>query len=204
MKKIVFSWLALVGLLVLGGSFAEASEYDYSTRTSAIWVEGGATVGKNVDPGVAVGVRFGYIGLTFGYGGSPDYKSGKVMDVAPVNPAPLLGITSTNIGKKSIDPAFGGDLLFFLDLGRYVTLYAGPGVYYQEYRNLYRIDAITSPVNGWDVGTLYNVEEKKHEVEMAGGAGMQVKIANGSRGSVFITAGYHTIRGVSGGIGLAF
>ena len=201
MRKMIFGWMVLVSMVVGSGSLAVASEYK---RDSALWVEGGATSGKNVDPGVAVGVRFGHIGLSFGYGGSPDYKSSKVMDVAPVNPAPLLGITSTYLGKKSVDPAFGADLLFFLDLGEDVSLYAGPGVYYQEYRNLYRVDTISSPVNGWGVGTIYNVEEKKHEAVVAGGAGVQVKIANGAKASLFLTAGYHTIRGVSGGIGLAF
>ncbi len=195
--------LGMVGMA--SGAFAATSDCTcLKDRNSAIWVEGGATVGKKADPGVAVGVRFGYVGLTFGYGGSPDYKSNKIMDVAPVNPAPSLGITSAYLGKKTVDPAFGGDVLFFLDLGDYVTLFAGPGVYYQEYRNLYQVNTIATPVNGWQVGTLYNIDEKKHEVVPTGNGGVQVKIANGDKISLFVTVGYHTLRGVSGGLGLSF
>lgn len=205
MRKTIFSVLAvLVGAVGVNGCFAASDASSLKNRNAAIWVEGGATIGSKVDPGVAVGVRFGRVGLTLGYGGSPDHKSGKVMDVAPVNPAPLLGITSTYLGKKTVDPAFGSDLLFFLDLGEHVTFFAGPGIYYQEHRKLFRVDSIAATVSGWQVGTLYNVEEGKHEVVAAGSGGIQVKIANGHSTSLFATVGYHTIRGVSAGLGLAF
>lgn len=188
----------IVLVMVLLSAIPAAGEDN--TLKKALWVEGGATLQGNYS--VALGTRLGPIGMKFGYGGDFDYEGKEVNDAYPFTLADL-GVAAKPVGKKKIDPAFGFDMMGFYDFTRNLTGYAEGGVYWQEERKVMVVTE-AQRLFAWPAGTLFNVEKKRYVLTVEGGAGIQYRIPYDNWHAVLLTAGYHTLRGVSGGIGLAF
>lgn len=203
MKKLILT--ALIVLLAANLATANTeSVSDNNKVPGAVWVEGGSPIGK---PGasVAVGIRFGYAGIKFGYGGAYDYRSSKVYDAVPIDSPSILGMSSAAVGKKTIDPSWGFDAMGFYDvIKNEVAIYGEVGGYLQEVRNVRVVTGMTQPVQNWGPGQLYNIEKKKQELSLAGGGGVQWRFLHGPVMDLMLTAGYHTVRGVSGGLGLSW
>lgn len=200
MKNLKF---ILVASLV---SVALSAAYGHAEDKTMAWVEGGAALeGPKKAPSVAVGFRLGRAGFVFGLGGAMDFESEEVLDAAPMDPAPLMGITSKPLGLKTVGPGFGWDLVIFWDLCSRFSLYAGPGMYFQEVRKVYEITGITHPASSdWHVGGHYNKDYKQYALTLEGTAGMHLKLAQFESSSLMLIANYHTMRGVSGGLGMTF
>lgn len=194
----------LITALACKAVYAEDKPRAVNNTSGAVWVEGGAPL-KGTGASMAVGIRLGYTGVKFGYGGAHDYISSEVRDSYPIDGPAILGMSSRPIGKKTIDPSWGFDLMGFVDVFRDLAVYGEVGAYWQEVREVKQITVQAgSPVPNWSVGQLYNVEAKKQQVSLAGGGGLQYRFLNGPKMDLIITAGYHTIRGVSGGFGFAW
>lgn len=207
MKKFSAFLMGVVFLALLATTNVWAAEVEKPIRDRMLmaWVEGGASIGGKPQAGVGLGFRLGYIGFGFGYGGSMDYRGSEVLDAAPVNPAVLMEMTSLPLGKKTIDPAFGGDIYLFYDLTDSLAIYGGPGMYFQEERNVYEILTIKNPASyAWQAGGHYSTEYGKYALKLAGGGGIVFKAKDFNKKSIILTLGYHSIRGISGGVGLAF
>ncbi len=194
MKQTAFG-IMLAGL-VMASDMAAA---DNSFRKAA-WIEGGATVKGAYS--VAVGVRLGPVGIKAGYGGESDYLSNQVYDAHPFSPGEL-GVQAASLGRKRIDPAVGFDFMGFYEISKNLTAYAEAGPYFQEVREVMVVTGYQG-FNPWLVGTLFNSERKRYNLTLEGGAGVQYRIPYNNWRAVLITAGYHTMRGISAGIGLAF
>ena len=186
---------SLIVLLIMAASVNVSAEQSSKSKVNT-WVEGGATATKG-GASVAVGIRMGYFGLKFGYGGDKDYSSSDIYDAYPIAPG-LLGASSKPVGKRSVSPAYGFDYMGILDLVGPLAVYGELGTYWQEQRQVRVVTG--SGLTGWPVGTLYNIEPKKQEFVPAAGGGLQWRF---SGWPIMLTLGYHTIRGVSGGIGFA-
>lgn len=178
-----------------------AAHADENTLKKAIWVEGGATPKGSYS--LALGTRVGPVGVKIGYGGDSDYLNNAVLDAHPFSPAEL-GVTATPLGQKRIDPAFGFDFGYFHDLTKNLTAYGEVGPYFQEVR---KVLVVTSNLGGpasWQPGTLFNSEKKQYSLTVEGGAGLQYRIPLNPWRAVLLTAGYHSMRGFSAGMGYAF
>lgn len=88
--------------------------------------------------------------------------------------------------------SYGADLLLFLSLDdrKRFLLYGGPGVYLQS-----TTEVVQSNVTGW-----YYENGTSTSTTFAGGGGLRVAITP----KFEIGAGYHSLRGVQGSIGLRF
>ena len=189
--------MAVVAVFLI--PFAVSAEEN--TFKKAIWVEGGSTPKGNYS--LAIGTRIGPIGLKFGFGGDSDFEGKNVLDAHPFSPAEL-GVTAIPLGQKRIDPAFGFDFGYFHDLTKNLTAYGEVGPYFQEVR---KVLVVTSNLGGpaaWPAGTLFNSEKKQYSLTVEGGAGLQYRILLNPWRAVLLTAGYHSMRGFSAGMGYAF
>lgn len=196
MKWYVKNALMVAAFLVPFTVFAEEN-----TLKKAVWVEGGATPKGSYS--VAVGTRLGPIGVKFGYGGDSDYEGKDILDAHPFSPAEL-GVAAAPLGQKRIDPAFGFDFGYFYDLTKNLTAYGEAGPYFQEVR---KVLVVTSNLGGpapWPAGTLFNSEKKEYSLTLEGGAGVQYRMPLDPWRAIILTAGYHSMRGFSAGVGYAF
>lgn len=199
MKCRFMSAMAATAAVFMISSAALAAEEN--TLKKAIWIEGGAT--PKASYSLALGTRIGPVGVKIGYGGDSDYQGSDVLDAHPFSPAEL-GVAATPLGQKRIDPAFGFDLGYFYDLTKNLTAYGEVGPYFQEVR---KVLVVTNNLGGpasWQPGTLFNSEKKQYSLTVEGGAGLQYRIPLNPWRAVLLTAGYHTMRGVSAGVGYAF
>lgn len=192
-----FSLFALHSTVTL--SRADESQ----TKRGAIWVEGGATPNKANSASTALGIRVGTLGFKFGWGGPKDYRSSQVYDAYPLDPS-VLGISSKEVGKRTIDESYGFDTMGFYDVCRAVSVYGEVGAYWQEKRDIRVVTGMSQAVRGWQVGTMFNTEPKHQIFSPAAGAGIQYRFFDHPGIALLLTAGYHTIRGVSAGIGFAY
>jgi hypothetical protein len=204
MKRMMLT--ALFVLLAAGLSIADDNAISSKGNKvpGAVWIEGGAPIGQKGAASVAMGIRFSNVGVKLGYGGKYDYRSQEVRDSYPIDAPSILGMNSQSLGRKHIDPSWGFDFLGFYDLTKSLAMYGEVGAYLQEVRNVRVVTGLSQSVQNWGPGQLYNVEAKKQELSLAGGGGLQYRLFHLSKLDLLITAGYHTVRGVSGGLGFAW
>lgn len=172
-------------------------------KGAALWMDIGNAGGHMT---YAANIRFGCFGLSLGFGSDMDYEDKEVLDAAPMDPAVPMQITPEYMGRKKVGPAYGGDVMFFLDVMPRLSVYAGPGMYFQEYRKVYKIVEINNPASyAWHEGAYYNKEYGEYELKFGGVVGVQGKVKEWPSGkSLVLGANYHSIRGISGSIGLAW
>ena len=172
-----------------------------------VWLEGGYNP-RTSAASAALGIRFvPKFAIVLGYANDQDYNSDQVLDEMPfgIN-NPLSTITATPIGRKRINGAYGFDLFYFLNPSDNVSIYFGPGMYYQEWREVAVVTAV-SPVGGnigtAKVGDLVSTTSDKN-LEASGGAGIQWQVHKSERYGLVLTAGYHYHRGFAAGIGMSW
>lgn len=88
--------------------------------------------------------------------------------------------------------AYGADLLLFIPssgTSRFL-IYGGPGVYLQD-----TTQVVQSNVTGW-----YYENGTSTKTQFAGGGGVRIRVAP----HIELGAGYHSIRGVQGSVGIRF
>jgi len=180
----------IVGLaLIVSASWVSVANAQTGTDSQAgqaadkhikeVWGSGGY---KN-DVSGSVGFRYGFVGLEFGAidtNNAPD----NLVD------APIPHSDFTAIGERNDGSQVGGDLLGVLDLDDRFALYGGVGGYWQE-----KIQVVRSNVTG-----INWTQARGTDFEVAYSGGVHVRLSE----SFFIGAGYHSIRGVNGQLGVRF
>ena len=154
-----------------------------SKPAGSVWLSGGANQEGNFSG--AIGARAGIIGAEVGVvGGGSSIPSGTLDYSIPHTFFTDIGSFTSN--------AYGVDLLFFADLNeqKTISLYAGPGIY-----NRTTTDVVESLATGW------KYQNGSTENFVAAGSG-GIKVMVGKK--LEIGAGYHSVRGIQGSIGIRY
>lgn len=162
--------------------------------------EGG--VMKNGKASTGIAIKLGPAGIAFGLGDQSDVDTHRMSEL-PFN-AMATGIipaNTTKLNHKRTDSTWGFDLRYHYDFNKVVSLYGGPGLYYNEYRDLTLVTQRTGN-NAYAPGYLFT-ERKRNELEITGNGGVSVNVLSNDNWALTLGAGYHTYRGVYGSIGLS-
>lgn len=173
-----YRYIGVVAIIILTFGQANAEQQE---RYNSWWLSAGA---KNSKSSFALGGRGKDLGIEIGGRTGGDYKKDDLLDY------PVPHNSYTSLGKKSVDGNIGFDVLGFLNPAHQVSVYAGVGAYFQEYREVARSNA-----TGW----LYT-QSKTTETELAVSGGLQFFPSD----KMILGVGYNSIRGVNGQIGIRF
>jgi opacity protein-like surface antigen len=170
-------------------TFREDYGYDRVTpKREPIEVFG--TVGfKNNNASPGIGVRYNNIGLELGAVFNQDSLNGIVNDVRLPIENPTFG-SFTDLGIKKVSPQWGVDVLGFVDVAPTVSLYGSVGIYFQSLSQIVQSQATRE---------FY---KQTNETNTTGALGGGVKFKPSD--NVSIGVGYHSIRGVTAGVGFSF
>ena len=199
MKLPSISTFALVLTLAITLSCFLSPAPTYAWQTFSY--EGGVMKNGKISSGAAI--KLGPVGIAFGLGDQSDVNT-KRMSELPFN-AMATGIDAANTTKlnhKRTDASWGFDLRYHYDIGKTVSLYAGPGLYWNEYRNLTLVTQQTSG-NSYAPGYLFT-EKKRNELEVTGNGGILVNVLSNDMWGLTLGAGYHTYRGAYLSLGLSY
>lgn len=162
----------------------------------AVWLNGSYLPAKGKGH---PGGGFGFRGINFGaevsYIGSGDY-AGDDISVIPPGTESYMG-PSESIGKKNIDGSFGIDFMILLNPWKNISVFGEGGLFYQETQNL-RYELAT--------GRLWSTQHD-YGANFGGGGGMMMRIPTSeflTFNGIHLQLGYHSIRGITGAIGLAY
>jgi opacity protein-like surface antigen len=148
------------------------------------------TVGfKNGNASPGIGVRYNNIGLELGAIFNQDRLNGTVNDFSLPTNNPTFS-SFTDLGIKKVSPQWGVDVLGFVDVAPRVSLYGSVGIYFQSLSQIVQSQATNE---------FY---KQTNETNTTGALGGGVKFKPSD--NVSIGLGYHSIRGVTAGIGVNF
>jgi opacity protein-like surface antigen len=148
------------------------------------------TVGfKNGIGSPGIGVRYYNIGLELGAVLNQDSLNGTVNDFSLPTNNPTFS-SFTDLGIKKLSPQWGVDVLGFMDVAPRVSLYGSVGIYFQSLSQIVQSQATNE---------FY---KQTNETNVTGALGGGVKFNPSD--NVSIGVGYHSIRGVTGGVGFIF
>lgn len=202
---VVVSSFVLLGVLAGGEPNAIASDvYPYSD-----YYGGGifATIGlnpsnKGIRSGISegFGVRWKSLGIKISYIDNWEYDQDKI-GIIPGSVGDLSGNATNwnNLGSKRTSGEFGFDADYFYDLNRHVSLYVGPGIYYQGYQNI-RVSKGGSIV---PVGYV-DADGVKAHYKPSIEAGVHFNFPVIKYTYMLFGVGYHSERGVTADIGIRF
>jgi hypothetical protein len=157
-----------------------------------IWMEGNYNPryrinGAGTGTGGAFGIRSKYVGCRLGYIDNQQFNQSNISFL----PAAFAQNATVNTGYKRVGGEYGGDVDFYLNLFRSLSLHAGPGLYYRGLTEVIR--------EKYPDGTLSNGAyggNRKMQYIPTGSAGLQVKLWHLQLG-----VGYHSERGYIASIG---
>ncbi len=141
----------------------------------------------NTSPGI--GVRYNNIGLELGAVFNQDRLNGTVNDFALPTSNPTFS-NFTDLGIKKVSPQWGVDVLGFVDVAPRVSLYGSVGLYFQSSSQIVQSTASNE---------FY---KQTNETNTTGALGGGLKFQPSD--NVSIGVGYHSIRGVTAGVGFSF
>jgi opacity protein-like surface antigen len=176
-----------------GGTFTETYRDDYGyapVRPQRDPLEVFGSVGfKNGNASPGIGVRYNNIGLELGAVFNQDNLNGTVNDFALPTNNPTFS-NFTNLGIKKVSPQWGVDLLGFVDVAPRVSIYGSVGIYFQSLSQIVQSQATNE---------FYKQTNETNTTGAVGG-GMKFQPSD----NISIGVGYHSIRGVTAGIGVNF
>jgi len=184
MKKCIL--VVSILLVLLGQATVEAQEAkDKKCKGGNIqlWGSAGPKDYKN-SSSFALGVRLGSFGLEGGHAGKGDYTPEDVLDYRVPHSHYVI------LGEKSIGKTTGFDVIWFYNPATSISIFAGCGMYLQEYRVVAK-----SLITSW----LYT-QSKFTERYFVPSVGIFYFPAT----NISVGIGYHPIRGLNGRIGLGF
>ena len=148
------------------------------------------TVGfKNGSASPGIGIRYNNIGLELGAIFNQDNLNGTVNDFSLPTNNPTFS-SFTDLGIKKVSPQWGVDVLGFVDVAPRVSLYGSVGIYFQSSSQIVQSQATNE---------FY---KQTNETNTTGALGGGVKFQPSD--NVSIGVGYHSIRGVTAGVGFIF
>jgi opacity protein-like surface antigen len=169
-------------------TFREDYGYDPTPQKQPLEVFG--TIGfKNGNASPGIGVRYSNIGLEVGAVFNQDNLNGTVNDFSLPTNNPTFS-SFTDLGIKKVSPQWGVDLLGFVDVSPQVSLYGSAGIYFQSLSQIVQSQATNE---------FY---KQTNETNTTGALGGGVKFKPSD--NVSIGVGYHSIRGVTAGVGFSF
>jgi opacity protein-like surface antigen len=170
-------------------TFSEDEAYDPITpKRDPLEVFG--TIGfKNGITSPGIGVRYYNIGLEIGAVLNQDSLNGTVNDFSLPTNNPTFS-SFTDLGIKKLSPQWGVDVLGFVDVAPRVSLYGSVGLYFQSLSQIVQSQATNE---------FY---KQTNETNTTGALGGGVKFKPSD--NVSIGVGYHSIRGVTAGVGFIF
>jgi opacity protein-like surface antigen len=147
------------------------------------------TIGfKNGIGSPGIGVRYYNIGLEVGAVLNQDSLNGTVNDFSLPTNNPTFSFT--DLGIKKLSPQWGVDVLGFVDVAPRVSLYGSVGLYFQSSSQI---------VQSLATSEFY---KQTNETNTTGALGGGVKFKPSD--NISIGVGYHSIRGVTAGVGFIF
>jgi opacity protein-like surface antigen len=160
------------------------SQQGFQNNGPKISVSAGFKDGK-VAP--AVGARWNNFGVEVGALFNTDSLPGTLNDFAlPENGKFFFN----DLGVKKISPQYGADILGFINVNPSVAVYGGVGVYFQTKSRIAQSQATNE---------LYKQTDTT-DVTPAVSAGVDYNVTN----SFNLGIGYHSLRGITGKIGISF
>ncbi len=148
------------------------------------------TVGfKNNNASPGIGVRYHNIGLELGAIFNQDRLDGTVNDFSLPTNNPTFS-NFTDLGIKKVSPQWGVDVLGFVDVAPGVSIYGSVGIYFQSLSQIVQSQATSE---------FY---KQTNETNTIGALGGGVKFQPSD--NISLGVGYHSIRGVTAGVGFSF
>ncbi len=133
----------------------------------------------------AVGVRWHNFGVEVGAIFNQDALPGTLNDFSlPSN------FLFNDLGVKKISARYGADILGYIDVDRAVSIYGGVGIYFQNKARIAQSLATNE---------LYKQTDET-DVTPAVSAGVNYNVSD----SIDLGIGYHSLRGITGKIGISF
>jgi opacity protein-like surface antigen len=164
--------------------------YDEAVTPKRDPLEVFANIGfKNGNASPGIGVRYNNIGLELGAIFNQDNLNGTVNDFSLPTNNPTFS-SFTTLGIKKVSPQWGVDVLGFVDVAPRVSLYGSVGIYFQSLSQIVQSQATNE---------FY---KQTNETNTTGALGGGVKFKPSE--NVSIGVGYHSIRGVTAGVGFSF
>ncbi len=164
--------------------------YDEAVTPKQDPLEVFGTVGfKNGSASPGIGVRYNNIGLELGAVFNQDNLNGTVNDFSLPTNNPTFS-SFTDLGIKKVSPQWGVDVLGFVDVAPRVSLYGSVGIYFQSLSQIVQSQATNE---------FY---KQTNETNTTGALGGGVKFKPSD--NISIGVGYHSIRGVTAGVGFIF
>jgi opacity protein-like surface antigen len=167
------------------------NEYDegydrYNSRPRREPIEIFGSVGfRNGNTSPGIGVRYSNVGLELSAIFNQDSLPGNLNDFSlPSNSL------FNNLGVKKVGPQWGADVLGFVDIAPRVSVYGSVGIYLQ---------GLSQIVESQATGDFYK-QTNETNVTGAVGGGLNFKPSENTS----IGVGYHSLRGVTGGVGVRF
>lgn len=171
------------------------NEYDdgydrHNSRHRREPIEVFASVGfRNGNTSPGIGVRYSNVGLELGAIFNQDSFSNTLNDFSlPTNNPTFANVN--NIGVKKVSPQWGADVLGFVDVAPRVSVYGSVGIYFQ---------GVSQIVESQATGEFFK-QTNETSVTGAVGGGLNFKASENAS----IGVGYHSLRGVTGGVGVRF
>jgi opacity protein-like surface antigen len=153
-------------------------------------IEISANVGfKNGNTSPGIGIRYNNIGLEFGAILNQDRLDGTVNDFSLPTNNPTFS-SYTDLGIKKLTPQWGADFLAFVDVAPRVSLYGSVGIYFQSLSQIVQSQATSE----------FYKQTNENNVAGALGGGVKFKPSD----NVSLGVGYHSLRGVTVGLGVTF
>ncbi len=172
-----------------------ANEYDdgydrYNSRPRREQIEIFGSVGfRNGNTSPGIGVRYSNIGLELAGIFNQDSFPNTLNDFSlPTNNPTFANVN--NIGVKKVSPQWGADVLGFVDVAPRVSVYGSVGIYFQ---------GVSQIVESQATGEFFK-QTNETSVTGAVGGGLNFKPSENTS----IGVGYHSLRGVTGGVGVRF
>lgn len=193
MKKSLVA-LLIISVLVISLP-ALAADGGSKDGYHAVWSNGSYLPAGKGHPGGGFGFRGINLGAEVSYIDSGDY-AGDEINVIPPGTESLMG-PSDSLGKKNIDGSFGIDFMLIANPFKNFSIFGEGGLWYQERQNIQRAQ---------NTGKLWSTHHSYNALG-GGGGGIMVKIPTGdfyTFNGIHLQAGYHSIRGITGAIGLAY
>jgi hypothetical protein len=176
-------------------AFADDVYIDLPQRSyNAVYLEGGV-VPSTHRPSMGIGIKISHFGIVFGVANRSE------VDMDMVSEFPSFSLIKTrDLGVKKTGTTYGFDGLYFYEPIDNFSIYGGPGLWFQEYR---RLSEVAEP--GYLPGLMFT-EDKTRKLEISGSIGIQkmFPVHSNFTSGVVVGAGYHTIRGPSVHLGLAW
>jgi opacity protein-like surface antigen len=176
-----------------GGTSTERFQeeyYDEAITPKRDPLEVFGTIGlKNGNASPGIGVRYNNIGLELGAIFNQDSLNGVVNDFSLPTNNPTFS-RFTDLGIKKVSPQWGVDVLGFVDVAPRVSLYGSVGIYFQSLSQIVQSQATNE---------FY---KQTNETNTTGALGGGVKFKPSD--NISIGVGYHSIRGVTAGVGISF